>query len=168
MWGNNPSLDLQLECGVEAFSALHPGLQEAISEAARRYRLAEFNAPKWVITSGRRTLRRQAELMAALSPEQLVAMYCSHGRPQYIDALLELNSITPEAAYQVLCNRSEGYISRHLFGAAADIAAHNITNPARLKALLLEQGAAVLDEREMGILCYHVSWPDAPVKIIRE
>ena len=84
---------LRLECTQEAFEALHPSLQEAIRRAARRYHDARPDEPPWRVTSARRTLRRQAELMAACTPEQLLAMYASRGRPQYIDAILAAASI---------------------------------------------------------------------------
>ena len=160
---------LRLECTLEAFEALHPRLQEAIRRAARRYHDARPDEPAWRVTSARRTLRRQAELMAACTPEQLLAMYASRGRPQYIDAILAAaQPLDADAVYAILQTRTEGYISRHLFGAAADLGANGVADPALLKRLLAAEGAAVLDERECGIPCYHVAWPDAPVQIVRE
>ena len=160
---------LRLECPLDAFEALHPGLKEALQKAARRYHDALPAEPPWRVTSARRTLRRQAELMAACTPEQLLAMYASRGRPQYIDAILVAGQpISAEAVYAILQARAEGYISRHLFGAAADLGATGVARPELLKRLLAEEGATVLDERDCGIPCYHVSWPDAPAQIIRE
>ena len=96
-------------------------------------------------------------------------MYGAHGRPQYIDAILAAGThLDADAVYSILQHRTEGYISRHLYGAAADIGATALARPDLLKQLLTAQGAAVLDERDCGIPCYHVSWPDAPVVIVRE
>ena len=152
---------LRLACGAEAFTALHFGLQNAIRVAAEKYQRAYPEATPWIITSAMRTLRRQAELMADMTPEQLRAMYCSGGTPQYIDDICKVYPASAEIIHQILANRTEGYISRHLYGLAADIAAENITHPQELKALLLEAGvAAILDERDMGIQCFHVAWKE--------
>lgn len=165
---NNPAeTPLKLDCGPEAFAGLAAGLRQAIIDAAREYHARFPNEPAWVVTSARRTLRRQAELMAQMNAEQLVGMYCSHGRPQYIDALLDAWPVDAERAYAILANRTEGYISRHLFGAAADIAAEKIAYPDTFKTLLTERGAAVMDEQPLGVQCFHISWPAAPAEIVR-
>ena len=146
---------------------LLPEFTAALQAAAEQYRSRFPEAPRWIITSARRTLMRQAQLMAAMSADQLVGMYCSHGRPAYVDALLKAFPLTAEAAYRILCERTEGYISRHLYGAAADIAAVSVRHPEALKTLLQQHGCTVFDETELGVACYHVSWPQAPAQIIR-
>lgn len=150
---------LKLACGAEAFEALHPALQKALRTAAEDYTAAVPEDLPLVITSAMRTLRRQAELMAEMTPEQLRAMYCSGGTPSYIEQICNAYPADADTVHRILEQRTEGYISKHLYGLAADIATEGLSRPQLLREKLLANGAAaVLDERDMGIQCFHVSW----------
>ena len=153
--------NLKLDCGAENFEALHPALKNALTAAASEYMATVTGATPLIITSARRTLLRQAQLMAEMTPQQLHSMYCSNGTPSYITQICNAYPADPETIHNILKNRTEGYISRHLYGLAADIAAENLSQPEKLKEILLKHGAvAVLDERDMGIQCFHVSWKE--------
>ena len=151
---------LRLECAAEDYEALATPLRKALEGAAADYRRAVPDAPPLVVTSARRTLRRQAELMAAMSDAELEGMYARHGRPSYIDELEAARPLDAEKAYCILRDRKEGYISRHLYGQAADVAAEGVADICALRALLEARGCSVLDEREMGRACLHVAWPE--------
>lgn len=148
---------------------LDSGLLAALERVARRYRHATGHPI--TITSGRRTLRHQARLMAAMTPAQLEGMYCRHGYPGYIRDLIaarqRFGALSPEQAYDILRNRHEGYISSHLYGAAVDISPRGMA-VALLKHLLAEEGFRALDERNLGIACIHATFKAAPVRIIRK
>ena len=98
--------------------------------------------------------------MAAMSDAELEAMYARHGRPSYIDELEAARPLDAEKAYRILRDRKEGYISRHLYGLAVDVAAEAQSNLAVLRTLLETRGCTVLDERDMGRACLHVAWPE--------
>jgi len=122
-------------------------------------------------TSGRRTLRRQAELMAAMTDLQLLSLYAGHGMPDYIAAIITergLRNVTEDAVYGILCNRRDGYISAHLFGAAVDLATAGIADLDGLKKILAEHGFSTLDERDAGIPCLHCRFRTTPTNIVRE
>jgi len=149
-------------------AGVDPALVQAVERAARVWS-AEIGRPVEV-ASGVRTLRRQAELMAAMSDAQLHGLYSAGGVPDYVRRICELRSpdgtISAARVYDVLRQRHGGYVSRHLFGAAVDLAVPQIAVPELVDALL-QQGLAVLDERDRGIHCLHVSLPGAPVRIVR-
>ena len=69
----------------------------------------------------------------------------------------ENQPLTPERAYEILLNRKEGYVSKHLYGKAVDLAAKDMKDLTLAKKLLEEQGLAVKDEAAQGIPCMHVS-----------
>jgi len=123
-----------------------------------------------VLTSGKRHLHKQAELMAAMSREQLEGMYCQNGYPSYIRDILsareEKEKITVEDTHLILANRTEGYISSHLYGGAIDIASDGM-DVELLERLLNEHGFRSLDERNLGINCIHATHRKVPRKIIR-
>ncbi len=164
---------ISLRCDEEEFLGLQESFRNCLETAflhycdAYRASRGEECAP-WVLTSGRRTLRQQAREMSAMTPGQLRGLYCSGGIPSYVEELIRAMPLTEESAYRVLQNRSEGYISRHLFGAAADFSPRSIQDPALFRAALEKQSLRVLDESRHGIPCFHVYDPGAAVEIIRE
>ncbi len=108
--------------------------------------------------------------MAAMSDAQLKGLYGAGDPPDYVRRICELRgpdgAVSAALVYDVLCERREGYVSRHLFGAAADLAIPECAVP-ELKEALRRQGLAVLDERDRGIDCLHVSLPGVPTRIVR-
>jgi hypothetical protein len=125
------------------------------------------------VTSGRRTLRRQAELMAAFSQDQLVALYGRQGMPCYVQAIGEFRQREgrdPSAAevYDILRSRANGYISDHLYGGAVDIASSSVGNVDLFRRHLHEHGFRTIDERAQGIACIHASHRGVPRRIVRD
>lgn len=164
---------ISLRCGEEEFLGLRESFRNRLEAAFLHYRDAcrasnGGECAPWVMTSGRRTLRQQAREMAAMSPGQLRGLYCNGGIPSYVEELIHAMPLTEEAAYRILQNRSEGYLSKHLFGAAADFAPRSIQDPALFRDALEKQSLRVLDESQHGIPCLHVHDPGAPVEIVRE
>ncbi len=126
-----------------------------------------------VVTSGRRTLRRQAELMADFSQDQLVGLYGRHGMPCYVQSIGEFRQRegrdpNADEVYEILRTRESGYISDHLYGGAVDIASSSVQNIAALRTCLQEHGFRVLDERDQGIACLHASHTGVPRLIARD
>ncbi len=162
-----------LRCDEEEFLGLQQefrGRLEAaflVYQAGYREATGEACAP-WVMTSGRRSLRQQAQEMSAMTPEQLRGLYCTGGIPSYVEELVQAMPLTEENAYRILQRRSEGYISKHLFGAAADFAPRSIQDPARFQQALEAQHLRLLDESPHGVPCFHVYDPAAPAEIVRE
>lgn len=151
---------------------LAPQLLHDLGQAVKAY-AAETGDETVVVTSGRRTLRRQAELMAAFSQEQLLALYGRQGTPCYVQSIGELRQRegrdpTADEVYEILRTRPDGYISDHLYGGAVDIAANSVQDIDALRACLRQQGFRTLDERDQGIACIHVSHPGVPREIARE
>lgn len=148
---------------------LHWKLLKHLAEVADEY-LAETDRPL-VVTSGRRSLRQQALLMAQMTREQLEGMYCRDGYPDYVRDLVSIReedgSRNVEATYRILCRRKEGYISSHLYGGAIDIAAEG-ADVACLKLLLEKHGFRILDERSLRVPCIHAACLDVPMRIIRK
>jgi len=149
---------------------LVPELVERIEAAVREY--AAVHGGPVEITSGRRSLRHQARLMAAMTDEQITALYGPGDTPDYVRSIRALprnadGARDPGVVYEVLRNRRQGYISRHLFGAAADISPPDCA-PEKLVAALKRHGLNVLDERGTGIHCFHVSLPGVTPVIVRE
>jgi len=148
---------------------LDPELLEALRNVAAQY--AAETGHGITITSGRRTLRKQAELMAEMTRAQLEGMYCSRGYPSYVRDLVAFREqhgrLSNKDAYRILRERTEGYISTHLSGAAVDISSQNI-DVELLKQLLETEGFRTLDERNLGIDCVHATFKAAPVRIVRE
>ena len=153
--------NLKLDCGADAFNALHPALRNALRTAAGEYAATVPGASPWIVTSAMRTLKRQAELMAEMTPQQLRSLYCSGGTPAYITEICRAYPADADTIHNILKNRTVGYISRHLYGLAADIAAEHIEKPELMKKILLSHGvASILDERDNGIQCFHISWKE--------
>ena len=123
------------------------------------------------ITSGRRTLREQARLMAAMSPAQLEGMYCRKGYPDYVRRLIGAREgkgmPSEEDAYRILRDRTEGYVSAHLCGAAVDIDTVNV-DASLLRAILESHGFQALDERCLGIPCIHAVLKGAELRLVRQ
>lgn len=164
-------LPYSFSCTKEAITSLKPGVLEAFSECAKQYRTQTGQTLE--ITSARRSLKHCAQLMNAFSKEQLEAMYCRNGYPSYIRDIVQTRSkagrpLTDEEAYQILCNRSEGYISAHLYGAAIDIASEGLADKALLMELLAKAGFRTLDETNMGIRCIHATFSGIAAEIIKE
>ena len=125
------------------------------------------------ITSGRRSLRHQARLMAAFSQEQLMGMYGRNGTPGYIEAIGDLRQEkqrdpTADEVYGILRTRESGFISSHLYGGAVDIASNSLQDIPALRAQLAACGFRTLDERSLGINCIHATHTDVPKSIVRE
>ena len=59
----------EIACGEEAITGLQPPLLQALCASAMEY--TQATGQRLIVTSGRRTLRRMAELMASFSMEQL-------------------------------------------------------------------------------------------------
>ena len=151
---------------------LAPQLLRDLESAVKAY-AAETGDENVVVTSGRRTLRRQAELMAAFSQDQLLALYGRHGTPCYVQSIGEFRQRegrdpSADEVYEILRSRADGYISDHLYGGAVDIAASSVQDIAALRACLQQQGFRTLDERDQGIACLHVSHRGDPRQITRE
>lgn len=106
--------------------------------------------------------------MAAMSAEQLRGLYCNGGIPSYVEELIQNMPLTPEKALVVLANRTEGYISKHLFGAAVDLAPASIQDHELFRNIIAQQGLRLLDERQNGIPCFHIADNSIPPEIIRE
>jgi hypothetical protein len=160
--------DLVWECEP---NLLQPALLADLRRAAREY-VRSCREPLRVV-SGARTLRRQAELMAAMTPDQLEALYCRNGYPQYIRDLIAIHgrcgAVTPDQAHDVLSNRTEGYVSAHLSGAAVDLGVpRSDAHAALLRSILERHGFSVLDERSAGIPCIHATHIASPRRIVRD
>ena len=106
--------------------------------------------------------------MAAMTAEQLRGLYCHGGIPSYVEELIQAMPLAPERAYSILCHRSEGYISKHLFGAAVDLAPDRILDQKLFRELMAKYRLTLLDERQNGISCFHLADPDAEIRIVRE
>ncbi|HQC53656.1 MAG TPA: hypothetical protein PLE92_11015, partial [Lentisphaeria bacterium] len=79
-------LPYRYTCSPENFAALRPEVLVALTAAATAYQRQTGQAI--TVTSAGRTLRHCAELMAAFNREQLEAMYCRRGYPDYIRQLV--------------------------------------------------------------------------------
>ena len=164
-------LPYTFSCSKEAIVSLKPGVLGAFAECAKQY--CTTTGQTLEITSARRSLRHCAQLMNAFSKEQLEAMYCRNGYPSYIRDIVQARSkmgraLTDDEAYQILCNRSEGYISAHLYGAAIDIASEGLADKALLLELLAKAGFRTLDETNLGIRCIHATFSGIAAEIIKE
>ncbi|MFA4944338.1 MAG: hypothetical protein WC789_06515 [Lentisphaeria bacterium] len=162
-------MPLAWNCSQEG---LAPELLAALAAAAAAF--AAAGGPTLTVTSGRRTLRRQAELMAAMSEAQLRELYArAGGTPDYLAAILARRAAgapcAAEAVETILQNRREGFVSAHLCGAAVDLALTPDLQPRRgeLRALLEAHGFATLDETEAGIPCLHCRLRALPLREVR-
>ena len=157
------------ECSREG---LAPELLDDLARAIEAYAIASGDDGV-VITSGRRTLRHQAKLMAAFSQEQLMGMYGRHGTPCYVQAIGELRERegrdpTADEVYRILRERKEGFISSHLYGGAIDVASRSVSDVPALRKHLARCGFRTLDERNLGIACIHATHTGVPKAIVRE
>ncbi len=152
-------------CSAEGLS---PVLLENLVRAADEY--LQETGKALVVNSGKRSLRKQAELMAAMSRGQLEGMYCRNGYPAYIRAILDHReqhgNATTEDTWRILADRADGFISSHLYGGAVDIASED-ADIAILKKVLAKHGFRILDERSLGIACIHATCRDVPKAIVR-
>ena len=157
------------DCPLEAVESLQPEVLAAFEKVAGEYHAA--TGDMLTVTSGRRSLRKMAELMAKFSMEQLEGMYCRNGYPQYILAIKEARAfgdVDAEKTYGILQNRTEGYISMHLSGGAVDIATEGMKEQETLTSLLEKHGFTAFNETELGVGCIHASFKTAQKLIIRE
>lgn len=164
-------LPFDFSCSGEAIAGLKPALMQALFRVAEEYSTA--TSTRLTVTSASRNLRKMASLMAGFSIAQLEGMYCRNGYPQYIRSIADERSrlgrlLTDDETYVILQNRTEGYISTHLFGAAVDIAVENLKNKDLLCSLLEANGFRTLDETSLGIQCIHATFKDIPKEIVRE
>jgi len=102
-------------------------------------------------------------------------MYCRNGYPEYIRQMVKTMKqkqapLNTEETYQILCQRQQGYISYHLFGAAVDIATKELNNQELLTELLTKAGFTVSDETNLGIHCLHAAYTKLkpPLPVIRK
>lgn len=165
-----PWRHLRFACELANVARLHARLQEALQAVATAY--WDATGEELVVTSAWRSLRHCAALMAGFNREQLEGMYCRNGYPDYIRDLLATRErqggvLSEEDAYRILCQRREGYISRHLIGGAVDIARPERDLPFLL-TLLAQHGFQALDEEVFGLSCIHASHRDVPTAIVRE
>ena len=154
----------------ENIAALLPEVRHAFSKVAAAY--LRQTGEKLLVTSGKRSLRHCAELMAGFSRQQLEGMYCRNGYPDYIRSIVQAQEkqgslLTAEQVYQILQKRQGGYISWHLLGAAIDISSQ-LSNPQLLRELLQEHGFSAFDEQVFGIACIHATFKGLKAEIIRE
>ena len=152
-----------------ARNGLLQGVTRRIETVARLYHRETGTALR--VVSARRSLQRQAELMAAMSQEQLEILYCRNGYPDYVrqiaDGLRACGTVSPAKVYEILAQRAEGYVSAHLSGAALDIDATD-ADVDLLHKLLTENGFRVLDERVAGIPCIHAVIASAKLRMVRK
>ena len=158
-------------CAAEELQSLADGLLNAFTDVSARY--TRETGQRLVVTSAKRSLRHTAELMAAFTPTQLESLYCRNGYPSYIREMVASihakgQPLTGEEAYAILSQRTEGYVSAHLYGAAIDIRASELQDPILLRNLLEEAGFRTLDETECGISCIHATYKAVPIQIVRE
>lgn len=161
---------ISFTCDKENIASLRPEVRDALSIVAKEY--LRQTGEKLLVTSGKRSLRHCAKLMAELSNQQLEGMYCRNGYPDYIRSIVQARekqnaALTTDQVYQILQKRQGGYISWHLVGAAVDISS-KLANPELLKKLLQEQGFSFFDEQSLGIACIHATYRGLKAEIIRE
>ena len=115
---------------------MQEGLRLRVEAASRKYLSVHPEEAPWRVTSGLRSLQEQAREMAAMSPEQLLALYSKGGTPSYVQEMTaaENQPLTPERAYEIL-----------------------MKDLTLAKDRLEEQGRAVKDETAQGIPWMHVS-----------
>lgn len=158
-------------CKPESICALLPEVKAAFSLAAQDYFCATGQKPQ--VNSAWRSLRHCAELMAEFSQEQLEAMYCRNGRPDYIQSIAEARQktgekLSSEQVYRILQRRQQGYISWHLLGAAVDIAKTGLKDPELLCKLLQQHNFSVFDEEALGIACIHAAYKGLEPRVVRQ
>lgn len=120
------------------------------------------------INSGRRSLKRQAELMADFSKKQLERMYPGAPYVKEIEGLTAgVSGVVrkSDGVYNILQKHyrdgpnPKPYISRHLQGLAVDISAKNWSPSDRWRAEAIARkfGLKPKDETNLGIKCFHVA-----------
>ncbi|NLZ59720.1 MAG: hypothetical protein GX901_03560 [Lentisphaerae bacterium] len=158
-------------CNAQGIAALLPEVRAAFSLAAQAYFCATAQRPR--VNSAWRSLRHCAELMAGFSQEQLEAMYCRNGYPDYIRSIVEARQknggkLETEQVYKILQQRQEGYISWHLLGAAIDLAKEGLQKPELLRKILEQHNFSVFDEEDLGIACLHAAYKGLKAQILRK
>lgn len=160
-------------CSTDNLARLLPPVATALSTVAAAYK--ERTGQTITVTSAWRSLRHCAELMAGFNREQLEAMYCRNGYPEYIRQMVEAAEqkqapLNTEETYQILCRRQQGYISYHLLGAAVDIATKDLTEQKLLVEMLTDAGFVVSDETSLGIPCLHAAYSkiSPPLPVIKK
>jgi hypothetical protein len=161
---------ISFTCAPENIAALRSEVRHAFSRVAAAY--LRQTGEKLLVTSGKRSLRHCAALMAGFSRQQLEGMYCRNGYPDYIRSIVQAQekqggTLTADQVYQILQKRQGGYISWHLVGAAIDISSQ-LANPELLRKLLQEHGFSVFDEQVFGVACIHATFKGLKPEIIRE
>lgn len=162
-----PLTPFELSCTPEEFLGVQECLRQRLASAYDAYCSAVGASVPWRVTAGRRTLRQQAEEMSAMTPDQLRKLYCTGGIPSYVEELIAAVPLTPETAYRILCNRSEGYISKHLCGAAIDLSIREIHDCHAFEKTLTNAGLRLLNETRVGIPCYHIYDPTLAPVVVR-
>ncbi len=157
-------------CAPDGIAGLRPEVRASLEAACVRYCRETGEAP--VVTSGWRSLKSCAQLMAGFDRGQLEGMYCRHGYASYVRDLLAARErlgrrLTGEEAYEILCRREEGYISWHLQGGAVDIQAP-VSRPGLFRKCLEDVNFTVFDEQELGVACYHATYRGLEPQIIRK
>ncbi len=166
-----PTLPFDHSCSREAITALPPVALRHFSIVATAY--SRRTGQRLEVTSAHRTLRHTAALMADFTQEQLEGMYCRNGYPSYIRQLVQARAtagrmLTAEETYRILRERTEGYISSHLYGAALDVATDGLADRPLLIRLLEQHRFRTLDETSLGVRCVHATHTQVPTQIILE
>lgn len=164
------SYPFTFSCAPEGIERLREPVLAALIRVAAAYQAETGEMLR--VTSGWRSLRHTAELMAGFSQKQLEGMYCRSGYPDYIRQIVRGRrraggSLSVEAVYEILCRRQGGYISWHLQGGAVDISTA-VSRPDLLRQLLQAQQFSVFDETFLGIACFHATYRGLSPVIIRE
>lgn len=165
------NLPFDFSCAEEGITGMHPLAYHAICQVAQEY--ATATGQRLMLNSAYRTLRHTASLMAGFSIEQLEGMYCRHGYPSYIQSMKDRilskgNPLTEEEAYCILSERTEGYISSHLYGGAVDIDSERVLDRTLLEQLLAKHGFSFFDETSLGVACFHATHTNVPKIIVKK
>lgn len=170
-WGcPEVSYPFTFSCAPEGIERLHEPVLSALVQVATAYQAETGESLR--VTSGWRSLRHTAELMAGFSQKQLEGMYCRSGYPDYIRQIVRQRRqakgrLSAEAVYEILCRRQGGYISWHLQGGAVDISTE-VSRPDLLRQLLQAHHFNVFDETFLGIACFHATYRGLSPVVIRE
>ncbi len=158
-------------CEPASVMGLEPVALGDLCKVAEEY--LRRTGERLTVTSARRTLRKTAAIMSGFSVEQLEAMYCRNGYPDYIRAMVGKMSasgsrLTEDEVYEILRNRKEGYISSHLSGGAVDFWTEGLGNRDLLMELLRCNNFTAFDETSAGVSCIHASHSLVPRLMIME
>jgi putative peptidoglycan binding protein len=145
--GDAKSGEDNIKGGKDILKSVDAGLQKKIIEFAGKF-------GPITITSGKRTLLKQAELMAVMSDKDL-GMY---GKDNYVAEIkaLDKKERTPKKVEEILAKwvKKGSFVSRHLQGRAIDISAQGGFKWSSAEKIAKEVGLKV--KQEEGRDCFHV------------